>query len=253
MTYCDNLVDFSLNSGYERFDANVEQVIWFLSPSGIALLIRAKRKRRGLLDPPSTEYIITQVLRPKASLSVSIILFHVQAGAHTWFVYSCRVCSHHAIIKNDDGGERMTQNFLTAREFLRRAEKLYGEMDRSIYYFEKLAELSKRMTDSITKSGLTASCNDSVAKYAAAMHTRNNELCSRLQAVTEEIREAIHAATSGSVSEMLEERYLCFRSMEEIERHCHWSKRWVIRLHMQGLEAVEKYLEDKQEERQGET
>ncbi len=136
----------------------------------------------------------------------------------------------------------MDEKFPIARAFLGRAETLHGQLERSIWRFETTAKLQREMNAKIRASGVTPDDKDSVTKLVQEMHARNDAICDDLKAVTKEIEDTIRAATDGNTATVLEERYLCFHSIEEIMERCHWSRRWAIHLHMQGLEDVERYL-----------
>ncbi len=136
----------------------------------------------------------------------------------------------------------MDEKFPIARAFLERAETLHGQLERSIWRFETTAKLQREMNAKIRAAGVTPNEKDSVAKLVQEMHARNDAICDELKAVTKEIEDTIRAATDDNVAAVLEERYLCFHSIEEIMERCHWSRRWAIHLHMQGLEDVERYL-----------
>ncbi|MDD3334640.1 MAG: hypothetical protein PHI98_03890 [Eubacteriales bacterium] len=136
----------------------------------------------------------------------------------------------------------MPLKYAEARKFLGQVQELHSRIDRSLHRFELMAEHTDKMRRMVAGIGIEYDSKSSLEKYSNELMQRNDLLCDQLREATREIEETILAATSGSVAEMLEERYLCCRLMEEIEKHCHWSRRWVIRLHMQGLEAVQNYL-----------
>ncbi len=136
----------------------------------------------------------------------------------------------------------MDEKFPVARAFLGRAETLHGQLERSIWRFEMTAKLQREMNAKIRTAGVTPDDKDSVTKLVQEMYARNDAICDELKAVTKEIEDTIRAATDDNTATVLEERYLCFHSIEEIMERCHWSRRWAIHLHMQGLEDVERYL-----------
>ncbi len=139
----------------------------------------------------------------------------------------------------------MDEKFPIARAFLGRAETLHGQLERSIWRFEMTAKLQREMNAKIRTAGVTPDDKDSVTKLVQEMYARNDAICDELKAVTKEIEDTIRAATDDNTATVLEERYLCFHSIEEIMERCHWSRRWAIHLHMQGLEDVERYLAGK--------
>lgn len=141
----------------------------------------------------------------------------------------------------------MDEKFPVARAFLGRAETLHGRLERSIWRFEVAAKLQREMNAKIRAAGVTPDDKDSVTKLVQEMRVRNDEICDELKAVTKEIEDTIRAATDDNTAAVLEERYLCFHSIEEIMERCHWSRRWTIHLHMKGLEDVERYLAGQKE------
>ncbi len=141
----------------------------------------------------------------------------------------------------------MDEKFPVARAFLGRAETLHGRLERSIWQFEVTAKLQHEMNAKIRAAGVTPDEKDSLTKLVQEMYARNDEICDELKAVTKEIEDTIRAATDANTAAVLEERYLCFHSIEEIMERCHWSRRWAIHLHMQGLDDVERYLAGQKE------
>lgn len=141
----------------------------------------------------------------------------------------------------------MDEKFPVARAFLGRAETLHGQLKRSILQFETTAKLQREMNAKIQAAGVTPNEEDSVTKLVQEMYARNEAICDELKAVTKEIEDTIRAATDDNTAAVLEERYLCFHSLEEIMERCHWSRRWAIHLHMQGLEDLERYLTGQKE------
>ncbi len=139
----------------------------------------------------------------------------------------------------------MQEKFPIARAFLGRAETLHGQLERSIWRFEMTAKLQREMNAKIRTAGVTPDDKDSVTKLVQEMYARNDAICDELKAVTKEIEDTIRAATDDNTATVLEERYLCFHSIEEIMERCHWSRRWAIHLHMKGLDDVERYLAGK--------
>ncbi len=139
----------------------------------------------------------------------------------------------------------MDEKFPIARAFLGRAETLHGQLERSIWRFEMTAKLQREMNAKIRTAGVTPDDKDSVTKLVQEMYARNDAICDELKAVTKEIEDTIRAATDDNTAAVLEERYLCFHSIEEIMERCHWSRRWAIHLHMKGLDDVERYLAGK--------
>ncbi len=139
----------------------------------------------------------------------------------------------------------MDEKFPIARAFLGRAETLHGQLERSIWRFEMTAKLQREMNAKIRTAGVTPDDKDSVTKLVQEMYARNDAICDELKAVTKEIEDTIRAATDTNTAAVLEERYLCFHSIEEIMERCHWSRRWAIHLHMKGLDDVERYLAGK--------
>lgn len=146
-----------------------------------------------------------------------------------------------------EGEKFMAEKFPVARAFLGRAEVLHGQLERSIWRFETTAKLQREMNTKIRAAGMTPDERDSLSTLVQEMNTRNDAICDELKAVTKEIEDTIRAATDDNTAAVLDERYLCFHSIEEIMKHCHWSRRWAIHLHMQGLEDVERYLAGQKE------
>lgn len=146
-----------------------------------------------------------------------------------------------------EGEKCMDEKFPVARAFLGRAERLHGQLERSIWRFEITAKLQREMNAKIRAAGMTPDEKDSLTKLVQGMHARNDAICDELKAVTKEIEDTIRAATDDNTAAVLDERYLCFHSIEEIMERCHWSRRWAIHLHMQGLEDVERYLAGQKE------
>lgn len=141
----------------------------------------------------------------------------------------------------------MDEKVPVARAFLGRAERLHGQLERRIWRFETTARLQREMNAKVRVVGVTPNEEDSVAKLVRGMHARNDAICDKLKAVTKEIEDTIRAAIDDNTAAVLEERYLCFHAIEETMKRCHWSRRWAIHLHMQGLEDVERYLAGQKE------
>lgn len=132
---------------------------------------------------------------------------------------------------------------MTAKEYLSQARYLDARINSKIRQVADLNELATKATT--TLSGMPHNPNhgrstmaDCVAKIVD-LQTEINADIDALVDLKRSILETIKAVTNVEMQTILEKRYLCFQSWEQIAASMNYDIRWLYRLHGKALKEVD--------------
>ena len=135
---------------------------------------------------------------------------------------------------------------MNAKEFLSRAYRLETRIANKNEQIYRLRALAERVTasygrEAVSRSRNTDSMADSIARISE-METALKNKVDELVAVRKEITDIIDQVPDINCQTLLELRYLCMRSWDEISEIIGMSSAHIFRLHMEALKLVEKIL-----------
>jgi hypothetical protein len=136
-----------------------------------------------------------------------------------------------------------TEKQLTAKEYLSQAYRIDQRINSKLEQVQSLRELATKATTTLSDMPRSASPNvhrmqDFIAKALDLESEINADLC-RLIDTKREIVTAVKCVENRELQTLLELRYLCFKTWEQIAVDLHFDLRWVHRLHGRALEEVE--------------
>lgn len=132
---------------------------------------------------------------------------------------------------------------MTAKEYLSQAKYLDDRINSKIRQVADLNELATKATTTLT--GMPHNPNhgrstmvDCVAKIVDLQVEINSDI-DALVDLKRDIMETIKAVDNVEMQTVLEKRYLCFQSWEQIAAGMNYDIRWLYRLHGKALKEVE--------------
>jgi hypothetical protein len=136
----------------------------------------------------------------------------------------------------------MKTNKLTAKEYLSQAYRIDRRIDSKIEQVQSLRDLAEKATSTLTDMPRSSTPNihrmeDVITKMMDLESEINAELL-RLIDVKHEIVTIINCVENRELQILLELRYLCFKTWEQIAVELHFDLRWVHRLHNKALNEV---------------
>lgn len=133
-----------------------------------------------------------------------------------------------------------------AKEYLSQAKYLDLRINSKIQQVTALNDLATKATSTLT--GMPHNPNSAVSTMADAigkiidLQVEINRDIDELVDLKREIGETIKAVPDVELQTILEKRYLCFQSWEQIAASMNYEIRWLYRLHGKALEAVKAVL-----------
>ena len=132
---------------------------------------------------------------------------------------------------------------MTAKEYLSQAYRIDQRINSKIEQVQSLRNLAEKASATISDMPRSASPNihrmqDFIAKALDLESEINADLC-RLIDTKREIVTVIKCVENRERQTLLELRYLCFKTWEQIAVELHFDLRWVHRLHNRALNEVE--------------
>lgn len=131
---------------------------------------------------------------------------------------------------------------MTAKEFLRQAYIAHNEVEMKLEELDRLRSLSERTTSKISKAAVqkTSSNNNSRIESAVVLIEEQIERLAeeilKLLEIGKKVSIAIKQVPNPTERNLLEYRYLCFFSWEQISTLMKTSPRQIYRIHNQALE-----------------
>lgn len=136
---------------------------------------------------------------------------------------------------------------MTAKEYLSQAHHLDQRIDAKIAQVASLNELATKCTATLT--GMPRKPNrggSTMADAVCKIIDLQNEIAAdmdRLVQIKKEIVDVIGKVDDVKFRILLEKRYLCSETWEEITVSLYHNRRWVFRLHDKALDEVQKILD----------
>lgn len=135
---------------------------------------------------------------------------------------------------------------MTAKEYLSQARYLDLRINSKIQQVAALNELATRATSSLTgmprnPSPAASSMAEAINKIIDLQDEINHDI-DDLVDLKQKISEAIKAVEDVEYQTILEKRYLCFQSWEEIAASMNYEIRWLYRLHGKALAEIKDIL-----------
>ena len=138
---------------------------------------------------------------------------------------------------------------MTAKEYLSQAYRLDQRIDAKIAQVTSLNDLATKCT--VTLTGMPRNPNgggsvmaDAVSKIIDLQEEINRDI-NYLVELKREIVAVIKAVEDTEYQMLLEKRYLCFHTWEQIAVDMHYSGKWIMKLHERALEVVNNILKEK--------
>ena len=138
---------------------------------------------------------------------------------------------------------------MTAKEYLSQAHRLDQRIDAKIAQVASLNDLATKCSATLT--GMPRSPNhgtstmaDAVCKIIDLQDEINRDI-DRLVDLKREIVSVIKAVEDTEYQILLEKRYLCFHTWEQIAVDMHYSGKWVQKMHDRALDVVAEILKAK--------
>ncbi len=135
---------------------------------------------------------------------------------------------------------------VNAKEYLEQAHSMDLQIKSKIAQLKSIQSLSQKVTQVLTDMPkaqmLSSSLEESVAKVVD-LEKEIQESITRLGTLRNEIEQRVALVKPPEVRSVLELRYLAFMDWEEVASSMNYTKRWVLKLHSQGLEQVNSLLD----------
>ena len=131
---------------------------------------------------------------------------------------------------------------MTARDYLSQAYRLDQRINSKLEQVESLNELATKVSSTLTgmpknPNRTTSTMADTVTKIIALQAEINNDI-ERLVDLKREMVAVIKAVSNTERQTLLELRYLCFKTWEQIAVEMNYTVRNVHLLHKEALKAV---------------
>ncbi len=137
----------------------------------------------------------------------------------------------------------MDTDKLTAKEYLSQAYRIDQRINSKIEQVRSLRDLAEKATATLSDMPRNPSPNhhrmeDFLCKALDLENEINADLC-RLIDTKREIVTVVKCVENRELQTLLEMRYLCYKTWEEIAVEMHFDLRWVYRLHGRALDEVD--------------
>lgn len=137
---------------------------------------------------------------------------------------------------------------MTAKEFLNQAYLLDQRIKSKSDQIQRLNELATNCSATLTgmphnPSKTVSPMADAVCKIIDLEHEISVDM-NRLVETKKRITEVIGKVDDVELRTLLEQRYLCGNTWEEITMSLYHNRRWIFRLHDKALEKVQKILDE---------
>ena len=135
---------------------------------------------------------------------------------------------------------------ITVKEYLSQAKFLDQRINSKIQQVAALNDLATKATSTLTgmprnPNHATSSMEDVIAKIIDLQAEINNDI-DTLVDLKRSLSKTIKAVDSPEYQTVLEKRYLCFQSWEQIAVEMGYDLRWLYRIHGKALEEVKAIL-----------
>ena len=139
---------------------------------------------------------------------------------------------------------------MTAREYLGQAYRLDQWINSKLRQVENLRSLTQKVTASYGREPVShtrnvTSLEDSIIRLMEGEEQINQQI-DKMVNLKMDIAALVDHVRNENYRLILEKRYLCFLSWDEIATDMHYSSRWVRNVHERALEVVGKLLNERQ-------
>ena len=139
--------------------------------------------------------------------------------------------------------DNMDTKKLTAKEYLSLAYRIDQRINSKLEQVQSLRELASKATATYSDRPKSPTPNfhrmeEFLCKAIDLENEINKDLCELID-IKSEIVSVIKRVKSTDLQTLLELRYLCFKTWEEISVELHLDIRWVHRLHNKALNEVD--------------
>jgi len=137
---------------------------------------------------------------------------------------------------------------MTAKEYLRQAYRLDQKINSKLRQINSLRALSQKVTasydgDVVSHTRNVTGLEDSVIRLIESEDELNQQI-KELVDLRREIARVIDAVGNDTYQMILEMRYLCYMSWNEIAENMNYSRRWVLQMHARAVEKVNEVLKE---------
>lgn len=138
---------------------------------------------------------------------------------------------------------------MTAKEYLSQAYRLDQRINSKLEQVEVLRAMAQKVTTSyesepVSRSRCVTSLEDTIARMLEAEADLNRTV-DALVDLKMEMARYIDQVENYDYQLVLEKRYLCFKTWEQIADDLHFSRRWVNIVHSRALDAMDGILREK--------
>ena len=137
---------------------------------------------------------------------------------------------------------------MTAKEYLEQAYRLDQRINSKLMQLDSLRSLSRKVTaafdgEKTSHTRNVSSLQDTIIRMMEAEDDLNKQI-DALTGIKNSIAQYIGALENFDHQLLLERRYLCFQSWDQIAAESNCSLRWIHILHSRALAAFSKLLVD---------
>jgi hypothetical protein len=138
----------------------------------------------------------------------------------------------------------MEATSLTAKQYLQQAFRIDQRINSKLEQVQSLRELAEKASSTISDTPRPATPNihrmeDLIVKMLD-LESEINAEAERLVDLKREIVKVVDRVESPELRTLLEMRYLCFKTWEQISVEMNYDIRWVHRLHNRALDEVDR-------------
>lgn len=137
---------------------------------------------------------------------------------------------------------------MNAKEYLAQAYRLDQRINSKLEQLEVMRSLTQRVTSTfggehVSHTRNVTSLQDSILRLMEAEEELNRDI-DALVDLKMDIAANIAKVRNDNERLLLEKRYLCFKTWEEIAVDMHYTTRWVRKVHDRALDVMEKILKE---------
>ena len=137
---------------------------------------------------------------------------------------------------------------MTAKEYLGQAYRLDQRINSKMHQIESLRSLTQKVTASydgevVSHTRNVTSLQDAIIHLMEAEDELNRQI-DELVDLKMEISRTISRVRNENYRLILEMRYLCFNTWEEIATTLHYTDRWLRKMHDRALDVVDAILRE---------
>ena len=132
---------------------------------------------------------------------------------------------------------------MTAKEYLNQAFRIDARINSKLEQVQSLRDLAAKATSTLSLTHNRGTRNiHRMEDIIAKMADMENELNADVEQLLETkrlVREAINTVDNTTYRTLLELRYLCFKTWEEIAIAMYYDYRYLLKIHDRALKAVD--------------